>query len=321
MKLKINPAFRDLLRPLTAEEYKNLEQEIVADGCREPIVVWNETIIDGHHRYKICQKHGIDFTVKVMTFPSEAEALFWIGRNQKGRRNLNAAELALLALEVEPVFREKARENIREGGAAGGKGLPNSAKALPKINTRQEIAKIAGLGASTIHEAKKVKESGDQKLIDQMKSGEKSIHGAYTEVMRRQESELSPATKVCSMCGLETPISEMSGNGSYCKKCASFHKRNGSEAQKIKAFKDVDVNAIIESMAKKEPSDDGRRHDSDNHIIADYVALVKDFRTSVNRFVYMPAAFKGMAQDDEAIIETEKLLSELSTIIKNAKGE
>lgn len=320
MKLKINPAFRDLLRPLTADEYKSLEQEIIANGCREPIVVWNETIIDGHHRYKICQKHGIDFTVKVMTFPSEAEALFWIGKNQQGRRNLNAAELALLALEVEPVFREKARENQTVSEGRGKKGLPNSTNLKP-INTRQEIAKIAGLGASTIHEAKKVKESGDQKLIDQMKSGEKSIHGAYTEVMRRKESKSGAETRACILCGLETPIGEMSGNGSYCKKCASFHRRNGSEAQKIKAFRDVDVNAIIESMAKKEPSDDGRRNDSDNHIIADYVALVKDFRTSVNKYVYMPAAFHGMAQGDEAIIETEKLLSELSTIIKNAKGE
>ena len=236
----------------------------------------------------------------------------------QGRRNLNAAELALLALEVEPVFREMARENqVRKPESV----FPNSGKQTKPISTEKEIANIAGVGHTTIYEAKKVKESGDQKLIDQMKSGEKSIHGAYTEVMRRKENKSGAETRACILCGLETPISEMSGNGSYCKKCASFHRRNGSEAQKIKAFRDVDVNAIIESMAKKEPSDDGRRNDSDNHIIADYVDMVKDFRTSVNKYVYMPAAFIGMAQGDEAIIETEKLLSELSTIIKNAKGE
>jgi len=49
------------------------------------------------------------------------------------------------------LFKEKARENQREaGGDKTTPLLPNSTKALPKINTRQEIAKIAGLGGSVL---------------------------------------------------------------------------------------------------------------------------------------------------------------------------
>ena len=41
----------------SADEFSKLEENIVTDGeVREPLVVWHNTIIDGHHRYKIVQK-------------------------------------------------------------------------------------------------------------------------------------------------------------------------------------------------------------------------------------------------------------------------
>ena len=50
-ELKIDPEFRDKIPPLTEAEFKQLEENIVADGeVREPIVAWNGTIIDGHTR-------------------------------------------------------------------------------------------------------------------------------------------------------------------------------------------------------------------------------------------------------------------------------
>ena len=310
MKLKINPVFRDLLRPLTTDEYIELEQNIKSNGCREAIVIWDGTIIDGHHRYKVCQKHSIPFNTKEMDFPSEADALFWIGRNQKGRRNLAPAELALLALEVEPMIAERARE--QQGKRTN--LLPNSAKGSTNINTRKELSRIAGVGAGTIYEAKKVKESGNQEVLNKMKSGEISIHRAYTEVMPK------PEKKMCNICKKELPFSEFYDSKSSCKKCHTFIKRVGIEdAKKITTFNSVDVDAIIESMAKKEPSGDGCGNDLDNHIIAEYVALVKDFRASINRFVYMPTAFSNLDEEHDSLIETQNLINDLSKILQNKK--
>lgn len=41
-RLKTDEEFKHLIRPLRHREYLQLEQNILADGCREPIVVWHD---------------------------------------------------------------------------------------------------------------------------------------------------------------------------------------------------------------------------------------------------------------------------------------
>ena len=38
-ELTIDQDFKDLIRPLRSQEYLQLEENLLADGCREPIVV------------------------------------------------------------------------------------------------------------------------------------------------------------------------------------------------------------------------------------------------------------------------------------------
>ena len=47
-KLKTDEEFKHLIRPLLRKEYLQLEQNLLADGCRDPIVVWHDVIVDGH---------------------------------------------------------------------------------------------------------------------------------------------------------------------------------------------------------------------------------------------------------------------------------
>ena len=58
-QLTIDREFRDLIRPLMKDEYRYLESNIVADGCRDPIIVWKGVIVDGHNRYEICTRLGM----------------------------------------------------------------------------------------------------------------------------------------------------------------------------------------------------------------------------------------------------------------------
>lgn len=76
--LKIDPDFQSLTPPLNNEKYEQLEKSIIKDGCCEPIVVWENYIIDGHKRYEICQKYGIDFDVTVIALNSKEDAISWI---------------------------------------------------------------------------------------------------------------------------------------------------------------------------------------------------------------------------------------------------
>lgn len=89
-KLKIDEEFKKLIPPLTTEEYEMLEENILRDGCREPLCAWNNIIIDGHNRYNICTKNNIPFYIQPIEFDSRAEAQTWICANQLGRRNISA---------------------------------------------------------------------------------------------------------------------------------------------------------------------------------------------------------------------------------------
>lgn len=87
-KLQIDDEFKHLIRPLKRKEFLQLEQNLIADGCRDPIVVWNDVIVDGHNRYEICTRHGIPFYTKDMEFECREAAIAWICANQLGRRNI-----------------------------------------------------------------------------------------------------------------------------------------------------------------------------------------------------------------------------------------
>jgi len=87
-QMKINPEFKSLIPPLAPEELAQLESNILSDGCRDPLVTWQGTLIDGHNRYDICQRHGIKFTTVEMEFADKAAAMDWMFANQLGRRNL-----------------------------------------------------------------------------------------------------------------------------------------------------------------------------------------------------------------------------------------
>ena len=88
-QLKIKKEFKNLIRPLRRQEYLQLEENILRDGCREPIITWNGYIIDGHNRYEICTKHNIEYAICEMKFDSDEDAIAWICANQLGRRNIS----------------------------------------------------------------------------------------------------------------------------------------------------------------------------------------------------------------------------------------
>ena len=78
IKLKIDEQFKNIIRPLRKDEYKMLDSNIVADGCREPIIVWNGTIIDGHNRYEICNRLQIQYSTREIEISDRDEAISWI---------------------------------------------------------------------------------------------------------------------------------------------------------------------------------------------------------------------------------------------------
>ena len=98
INLKIDPEFQNQIPPLTDDEYRQLEENILKEGkLLSPLIVWNNTLVDGHNRYEIVQEHPeISFSTMPLHFESREEVLAWICKNQLGRRNLTPEQKKFL---------------------------------------------------------------------------------------------------------------------------------------------------------------------------------------------------------------------------------
>ena len=220
--LTIDPEFRDLIPPLTDEERQMLEDSVVANGCESPLVVWNDTIVDGHNRYDICQKHSVPFAVLEKDFADRDTALMWMIQTQLGRRNLTTYQKGELALRFEPLMKAQARE--RQATSTGGESpqlTQNSAEA-EKGETRKKLADIAGVSHDTIKKVKKLASSADAETKQRLRRGDVSINKAYTALMQKEHDG---ETKVCERCQQEKPVSAFNipsnrhGFSALCKQC------------------------------------------------------------------------------------------------------
>ncbi|MEA4934198.1 MAG: ParB/RepB/Spo0J family partition protein, partial [Lawsonibacter sp.] len=143
------PAFADLLPPLSDEQYAALEADILQNGCYSPIIVnENTVIIDGYHRYEICEKHGIPYRMAVFAFEDDLEAQRWALDTQKARRNLSAWELGQIALKLKPELEAKAKEKEEMRKTTFQKSEKSF---LPTSNTTKELADIADTSHDTMN--------------------------------------------------------------------------------------------------------------------------------------------------------------------------
>ena len=157
--LKIDKDFRDLLPPLTDEEFAMLEKSILKEGIRENLLTWNGYIVDGHNRYEIAKYHKLDFQVTEMTFEDKQEVIQWMLNNQLGRRNLPKEKRVDIILQADELIKslyEKGRELANEGRDtgrlnrwSGNKDGCGSTDPKPTHNTNEEIAKLANTSCRT----------------------------------------------------------------------------------------------------------------------------------------------------------------------------
>ncbi|WP_347460527.1 ParB N-terminal domain-containing protein [Clostridium sp. DMHC 10] len=182
--IKIETEFKQLLPPLTPEQKEELEKDIIKNGCLNPLIVWGDILVDGHHRYEICTKNDIPYDILEMKFKDKLEAMKWAWANQKNRRNLNKYELAQIALKFKPAIEEKAKENLSlSGGDKKSKNAKSdcqkSDKAITPIDTKKELAKLAGVSHDTIHKVEYIEEKAPEDIKVKAKTGQLTINSAY----------------------------------------------------------------------------------------------------------------------------------------------
>jgi len=196
MSIIIDKEFQALIPPLSPEEFKQLEENCIKDGIRDALVVWpqedgNDILVDGHNRWNISVKHaGIRFQVVRKAFADRNEAKAWIINNQFGRRNLSAYDRSVLALKLKPLIAAKAKEKKIESGGA----VPQKS-AKPPIDTREELAKVAGVSHDTIHKVETIESKATPKTKQLVREGKLSINQAYNSVRPKRPDPVRQAKK------------------------------------------------------------------------------------------------------------------------------
>ena len=183
--IKIDNDIKELLTPLTDSEKEKLQESIIAYGCRDPLVVWNDILLDGHNRLDVCSKYKIKFDRFDIKLKNKKEALLWVAKNQLGRRNLSNWHKAKIGLSLKPQFKAKAK--INQGSRTD--LLPKNAKCveLDTINARDEIAKTVDVSGETIRKAEYILAHKDYapEIIAQLDRGDLSINAAFERIKHK----------------------------------------------------------------------------------------------------------------------------------------
>ncbi len=197
-ELKIDSELKNLLPPLTDEEYKQLEKNILENGFDRnfPIMEWHGFIADGHNRYSICKKHNIDPVIGTLAYDTKEEVMRWMLDIQLGRRNLSPIQRIAIAEKYRPIYEGQAQKNLKEGGRKGGlitqsKPLSNLTNPLNNIDTNKKLADIAGVKPTTYKMGAKVLNSDNEDIKQRVLSGETSISAGYKELTQDKKTEPS----------------------------------------------------------------------------------------------------------------------------------
>ena len=191
--IKIDPEFKALIPPLAPDELRQLEENILRDGCRDPLVVWQGTLIDGHNRHEICTRNEVKFETVEMEFADRVQAMLWMIDNQRGRRNVSDYDKGLLAMKRQELLRPMAKAN--QATSTGGSDPQLSAKlpkAATKLDTRKEAAKEAGIGERTLDAVKLIKDAADKgeiesTVIDDLRQRKVAIHRVAKEIKETRQ--------------------------------------------------------------------------------------------------------------------------------------
>ena len=157
INLKIDPEFQSQIPPLTDDEFKQLEENILKEGkLISPLIVWGNTLVDGHNRYEIVQEHPeISFSTMPLPFESREEVLAWICKNQLGRRNLSPEQKRyLLGKQYEAekkaakIFRGNQYTLAKKSGGDHGDNHHSGKKTCDRIAEENGVSRASVLRAS-----------------------------------------------------------------------------------------------------------------------------------------------------------------------------
>lgn len=167
--------------------YQALKKNILENGVIDPVLYFtteygDNLFIEGHTRLRAAietKRKSIPCKKIKEKFNSIDEVKLWMVKHQLQRRNLSNTEKVQLAYSSKDTIEKLAKENLSKGGKA--------IKVENEIDTYNEIAKMAGVGRTTIARYKLVIDKGSEALIKQLHKGTITIGNASKQIADRKE--------------------------------------------------------------------------------------------------------------------------------------
>lgn len=296
---KIDPEFRRLVLPYNPEEYSVLEQEILQNGCQQPVIVWYGYIIQGFEQYEICKTHGIAFEIKNISFRVREEVISITCREQLSTRYLPEnqyryligkrcnADIIVGAHNAAGTdqFKERASRELSRG-----KNLYESSTGRTKQRLAQEyqvnqssITRYSIFAQAIDYIASLKPETADLILAGKMKISIEAVmacHGKTEDEVIKQLSMLRKRTRA---------------------KKTSIKKEEIVESKTIKDMPDFDPDAEINSLALTVPS---------------WISSIKRTHSTAN---FSLATIEGRSQLERELYQLQKAIEIMLHALKEVR--
>ena len=176
-----------LIPPLTSEEFKQLERNILEEGIRDPLVTWNGILVDGHNRYRIATEYDIDYVTVEKEFSDMNAVKIWMATNQLGRRNLSDYVKGELGSIIRDLLKEKGMQVYTETVGRPKKESLSIIDNDLKYNSQKEFAEKIGWSTGKVAMFDVVKAKAPEEIKAKLRTGEVSINQAYKEVKKEEK--------------------------------------------------------------------------------------------------------------------------------------
>ena len=200
MNIVVNEELKAYIDPLTPDEHAALERSILAEGCRDALVLWGDVLVDGHNRYGICQQHGLPFqTVQNTRFASMEDVHLWMIEQHLGRRSVSDFQRGVLALRQKDILAERrASATSTDGTSAPAPDVDTGSDTAPTalrspLSGREAIAKAARLSSSQVVMIEKIQKQAAPEVVAAVKAGSISINAAAAVASLPADEQIAAA--------------------------------------------------------------------------------------------------------------------------------
>ena len=174
-ELRPHPTYLEICGPISESEVHQTSSQLAT--LVEPLLITIDgLILDGHTQWtEALQLNRSTLACIEYEFGKEEALRFILEKNRRTNR-LNDFCRILLALELEPHLRDRARQRQQQGGTVK---LSSTLTKADAIDVRAEIARAAGVGAGNVTKVKQLLETVTAEVRQALRRQEISIHRAW----------------------------------------------------------------------------------------------------------------------------------------------